>query len=419
MIPGKMFEVMQPVRVMFGQGQITKLGEVAKTFGNRICLITMKELVDLGLIEHAIAPLKKQGLEVLIIDQAKPEPTCSDIDELVTQVRAANPNVLVAFGGGSVMDVAKAVAIGVTHPEPIWMYVNLSNRPPLPIGPNVLPVIAIPTTSGTGAEVTPYAVLSNEDSIQKGTIKSPLIFPKIAIIDPEITLSLPRHMTLLTGIDAFAHATESYVNQVNRTPFSDLVASEAINVIYRGLPQLIGKLDSVDLRTQLAWGSMLAGVAIANAGTTVAHALAQPLGAHTHLPHSLTVAIFTLPVLRHTWSADIERFAGLKRCLHGESMNAGSVHTQAQEAVEMIDSWMEGLELVKSFPAIEKSDDLEERLLGDVLGYMSRPLAQHPKKFSEQELQEIIQEALGPLTSQEGERKFQIESKPNALEAYV
>ena len=369
------------------------MGEVVQPLGRRVCLITMKELVNLGLVHQVITPLEKNGLEVIVFDHAQPEPTCADIDAMVLQVRAVQPDVIVAFGGGSVMDVAKAVAIGVTHSEPIWMYVNLSNRPPLPIEPSVLPVIAIPTTAGTGAEVTPYAVLSNEDTIQKGTIKSPYIFPKVAIVDPEITLALPRELTASTGIDAFAHATESYLNQANRTPFSDLVALESIQVISSALPRLMHKLDDLELRRQMAWGSMLAGLAIANAGTTVAHALAQPLGARTHLPHSVTVSIFTVPVLRHTWEADIDRFAQLCMAMDPCAGKGGTRAQQAEQGVILAEKLLLDTGMNHRLRHFSVSEEVKSQVLEDVFSYMNRPLGQHPKQFTREEIRTIIEEA--------------------------
>jgi len=393
MLPDKLFEVLQPVRVMFGQGQLQQLGKVATPLGRRVCLVTMKELVQLGLVLPAIDLLTKAGLEVVVFDGVKPEPTCTDVDDAVGPVREAGVDLIVALGGGSVMDFAKALAIRATHLAPIWSYVNLSNRPPLPIEPTVLPIIAIPTTSGTGAEITPYAVMSNQETIQKGTIKSPSIFPKVAIVDPELVRGLPKTMTAATGIDAFAHALESYLNQVNRTPFSDLMATEAMRTIYQSLPQVLTRLDNISLRTDMAWGSLLAGVAIANAGTTVAHALAQPLGARSHLPHSVTVSIFTAPVLRHTWEADVARFGHLCTVLDSRVGQRLTERHRAEKTVGLVEDLLTTTEMNHRLGAYSISEEQTQGIVEDVFSYMSRPLAQHPKQFSREEIQAIIQEA--------------------------
>ncbi len=393
MLSDKLFEMLQPVRVLFGQGQLDKLGEVATSLGRRVCVVTMKELVELGLVAPATDILKKAGLEVVIFDGVKPEPTCTDVDGAADTIRESGAELIVALGGGSVMDFAKALAIRATHSEPIWAYVNLSNRPPLPIDPTVLPIIAIPTTSGTGAEVTPYAVMSNPETIQKGTIKSPHIFPKVAIVDPELAQGLPKIMTAATGIDAFAHALESFLNKANRTPFSDMVASEAMRTIYQSLPQVLNQLGNLELRRDMAWGSLLAGVAIANAGTTVAHALAQPLGARSHLPHSVTVSIFTVPVLRHTWDAAIDEFGSLCSVLDPRIGQHLMGHQRAKKTVTLVEDLLAMAEMNHRLGTYSISAEQTQGIVDDVFSYMSRPLAQHPKQFSRQEIQAIIQEA--------------------------
>ena len=394
MTADKVFEFLQPVRVLFGKGQLTKLGDAASLLGRRIFLFTMRELLELGLVERAVTELRRANLDVTVFYDVQPEPTCIDVDTVAKLVRESGAQALVALGGGSVIDVAKAAAIRATHPEPTWMYVNLSNRPPLPIESTVLPIVAVPTTAGTGSEVTPYAVMSNDETRQKGTIKSPFIFPRVAIVDPELTLDLPPVLTAATGIDAFAHALESYHNKANRTPFSDLVAREAMRVLYKALPQVMNNGRDINLRAQMSWGSMLAGIAIANAGTTVAHAMAQPLGARTHLSHSLTVAIFTPPVLRHTWQADIPLFAALARLLNADRVAGLTEERQAEAAVAMVEELLKEVGMYHHMSEFGVKDEIIELLTADITGYMSRPLKQHPKVFSEDEVRDIIIESL-------------------------
>ena len=387
------FEVNQPVRILFGSGQITRIGEVARQFGRRAYFLTMQELECHGLTEPVKDHLKASGLEVTEFNRVEAEPTCKHIDDVAAEIRDAQPEVLIALGGGSVMDVAKAAAIGVTHAEPVWQYVDLSNRPHLPIDSDVVPVVAVPTTAGTGSEVTPYAVVSNHETIQKGTIKSPFIFPKVAIIDPELTVNLPKELTASTGVDAFAHALESYLNVKRRTAFSDMVAEEAMKIIYQTLPAAVERGQDLNFRARMAWGSMLAGMAIANAGTTVAHALAQPLGARLNLPHSLTVAIFTLPVLRHTWQHDPERFARLAGLLEEKERLDLPLRERAKQIVRIVGSFLSKVGMKRRMRDYDLPNDIPELVTRDVFNYMSRPLKQHPKRFTRQEIREIIDEA--------------------------
>ena len=136
------------------------------------------------------------------------------------------------MGGGSVIDMAKSLSIALTNPEPIWEYANLSYRPPKILTEKTIPVIAIPTTSGTGSEVTPYAVLSNIKKNQKGTIQQSEIFPRAAFEFPEFMISMPKELTASTGIDAFAHALESYMNISKQSPISEMLSIEAMKIIF-------------------------------------------------------------------------------------------------------------------------------------------------------------------------------------------
>ncbi len=184
------------------------------------------------------------------------------------------------------------------------------------------------------------------------------------------------------------------MNLSNRTPFSDMVAEQAMQTLYHALPGAVKNGESRALRAQVAWGSLLAGVAIANAGTTVAHALAQPLGAHTHLSHGLTVAIFTLPVLRHTWQAEVGRFARVALLLEPGQVAELQPKEQAERAVTMVASLLTRVGMNRKMRKYGVPDGIVDLLISDVFSYMSRPLSQHPKHFSEDEVRQIIHEAL-------------------------
>lgn len=389
----KEFEIHNPVHVHFGRGKVKQLGEITKDYGKRVFVLTMSDIKKLRLTEDAVSSLKEAGLDVVEYNEVTAEPTCLHVDEVARQVREAKTDIVVAIGGGSVIDVAKAAAICATHSESAWQYVNLSNRPPQPIHSNVLPIIAVPTTAGTGSEVTPYAVLSNDETIQKGTVKSPYIFPKAAILDPELALKLPKNLTAATGADAFTHALESFMNVRFRSPYSFMVANQAMSIIYKTLPELLHNLHDIQLREQMAYGSMLAGLAITHAGTTVAHAMGQPLGARLHLPHSVTVSIFTLPVIWKTWESDIDKFAELASCLNGASLSELAVKEKAKCAVELVDSFFKNIEMDLKIGQYTSDQTIVDALVDDVTSYMSRPLAQHPKHFSDDEVRQIILEA--------------------------
>jgi alcohol dehydrogenase class IV len=386
------FTVHNPVKIHFGAGKISTLGTIAQKYGKKIFIATMKDIVDLGVLEKAEVSLKDAGVDCFIYPEVKPEPKSDDIDNATALIKAEGCDMVLGVGGGSCIDVAKALAICARHPEKIWSYVNLSNRPPQPVDEQlVLPIIAVPTTAGTGSEATPYSVITNTQTVQKGTVKESTIFPKEAIVDPELTLMLPPELSVLTGIDVLAHAMESYFNVPNRTPYSDLLAEEAIGLVYKHLPRVKENGHDLDARAGMAWASTLGGITISQAGTTVAHALAQPLGARLGLPHGVSVAIFLMAVMKQTLPMEAERFAKLATIF---GVTAGPDFEKiAYQGIERLEQFLASIDMPPKLSHYNAPDSLIEELAEDVLTYMARPLQQHPKVFNREELCEIVRQS--------------------------
>ncbi len=388
------YNVFNPVKIIFGSGRISELGDLSRSLADRVFVVTMPDLVELGIIEPALESLEAAGVSYSLFKDVKPEPKSADIDAATSIIRESNCDAIIGIGGGSAIDFAKALAISSTHSLKIWEYVNLSNRPPQPLNESaVLPIIAIPTTTGTGAEVTPYAVITNSETIQKGTIKESAIYPRIALVDPALTIGLPPAITAATGVDAFAHALESYFNVPGRTPYSDMIVEEAIRCITKYLPLVCKNGSDIDARAGMAWGATLGGLAISQAGTTVAHALAQPLGARTGLPHGVTVAIFLAAVMESTLPKDQERFVRIAT-LMGDTTGLSKTDA-AWQAIELIKSFIENTGGNFKISSQYKSAcaTLITELAHDVYSYMSRPLQQHSKIFTEIELQDIVKKS--------------------------
>ncbi|MCK5041148.1 MAG: iron-containing alcohol dehydrogenase, partial [Sphingomonadales bacterium] len=291
-----------PTKVFAGSGQISILGDQAKEFGKDVLLIIPQGLD--AITAPAINQLKGGDFNLSIEELEDAEPTIDFINALANRLRGNSYDVIIGLGGGSAIDVAKALSIALTHSEDIWLYANLSNRPALPLTAPLIPVISVATTSGTGSEVTPYAVLTKEDTHQKGTIQEPAIFPKVAILDPELITSLPPALTASTGLDAFAHALEASINISKNAPAAETFGTSAMKKLFKWLPIAYREPDNVKARMKVSWASCLAGMAISHRGTTTAHSIAEPLGGLTHIPHGLGVSIATLPVLRHTIAKD-------------------------------------------------------------------------------------------------------------------
>lgn len=384
-----------PTRLEFGAGRLDRLGELAAQHGRRAFLVTMPELVELGFAQRAFESLSRAGLETFLYDSVDPEPKSDEIDAASEVLEAERCDVVIGLGGGSAMDVAKAIAIGATHPLPIWEYVNLSNRPPQRVdAAATLPVIAVPTTAGTGSETTPYAVVTNSETVQKGTIKEPAIFPRVALVDPTLSASMPRGLTGTTGIDALAHSLESYLNVPNRSPLSDALAETAIAALARHLPTAFRDGEDLDARSGVAYAASLSGMVIANAGTTVAHAIAQPLGARLGTGHAESVAVFTVPVLRHTLPVEADRLARIGTLFPGFRGHGKSTDVAAHVAVDAIEGLLEEVGANRRLSDMGGDEELADALAKDVTTYMSRPLKQHPVVFDEAGIRAVVLDAL-------------------------
>ncbi len=384
-----MFQLSLPTKIYSGEGVLEQIPDLIAAYGDNALLVTASELSDHANRVESLLISGRVAVTRFLLDLS--EPSCEFIDASAAELKRASFGCIIGLGGGSAIDMAKALAIALVNPEPIWMYANLSNRPPVPMERPPLPIIAIPTTSGTGSEVTPYAVLTNEETKQKGTIQEPSIFPAVALVDPSLSGSMPAPLTATTGVDAFTHAFESYINISKESPVSEWAGAEAMRLIFENLPVAYRQPENMEARSNMAWASTLAGIAIAHRGTTTPHAIAEPLGALTKLPHGLAVAITILPVLRQSWPHMIEKLAVLNERVFTE--RASIPKAAAEGFVQRMEELVAGVELnrpLQDFQSVK--DGFARQLMENVLTYKFRPLKQHPVEFDQVQLFDIISE---------------------------
>ncbi len=383
-----------PTEIIGAPGAARDLANISKRFGEKPLFVYPVQLADLAVTY--LQMLKDAGVTVVAFEQAEPEPTIDYIDGAASDLKDQGIDVVIGFGGGSAMDLAKALAIALTQKEGIWMYANLSNRPPLPLEGAVLPVITVPTTSGTGSEVTPYAVLTKPDTQQKGTIQEPAIFPRVAIIDAELMTGMPSDLTASTGLDAFAHALEATINVSKQAPMSELFGKEAMKLVFANLKGAISQPNNMEYRQNMALAAALAGMAISHRGTTTAHAIAEPLGALTHIPHGLGVTISTVPVLRYTIEGAPEGLASLWRevCLGEKLESEGMEATAFVDALNALITEVGMNKTVETIIGKGKCQGLDERLIDSIMKFKFRPLKQHPVEFDAKSLRPIVRDII-------------------------
>lgn len=332
------FDITPRTRILFGPGTLPRLGSLARELGGtRALLVTDSGIVAAGHCDRAIASLRDAGLEIALFDSVRENPTTLDVDRCLSVARNARVDLIVGLGGGSSMDTAKGANFLLSNGGAMRDYwgVGKATQP-------MLPLIAIPTTAGTGSECQSAALIADEVTHQKMACLDPKAAARIALLDPELTVSQPRQVTAVTGIDALAHSLETAVTRP-RNPLSSLYSAEAFRLTIHALPCVLTDPTDLDARSRMLLGAAFAGTAIEMSMLGAAHAAANPLTAHFNLVHGAAVGLMlpgvirfnaTDPVCREIY-AQLARHAGL----------AGS-HLSSSAAVEaLVDTLVHALNL--------------------------------------------------------------------------
>jgi alcohol dehydrogenase class IV len=280
--------------VHFGAGALDKIGALAKDrLGARVIVVTDPGMVATGIVARAEASLAEAGIEARVSAEVVADPPAALILKAAEVAAEMGATGVFGLGGGSSLDTAKLVALLASGRETLADVFGVGKAK----GPR-LPLILAPTTAGTGSEVTPISIVTTGENEKMGVV-SPVILPDIALLDPELTLGLPPHVTAATGIDAMVHAIEAYASKnANNNPVSRILATEALTLLGRSIETAVHNGSDLAARSDMLLGSMLAGMAFANSPVAAVHALAYPLGGLFHIPHGLSNALVLAHVLR-------------------------------------------------------------------------------------------------------------------------
>jgi alcohol dehydrogenase class IV len=374
--------------IHFGRGSVTNLGELAREAGAaRFLLVADPALEAYGLLERALSSLTEAGLAGDVFQRVDPEPYLDNADEAANLGRGLQADIVIGMGGGSAMDTAKAAAILITNEGAAEQYVGL-NRVELP-GTHT---IMIPTTAGTGSEVTFTAVFTNRETGVKGGINSDYLFPDQAILDPELTVFLPPDITAFTGMDALTHAIESVTSR-SSTVFTEALALRAVGLIAGNLRQAVFHGYDLEAREKMLLGSVLGGMALADAGVGAAHALAYPLGGNYRIPHGLANAVLLPHVMDFNLPAAHAHFAMIAEAMGEpvEGMPAWRAADYAVEAVQTL-SWDIGVPSSLSALGIPRADI---PMLAEGALKVTRPVENNPRTLGLEEAQKIYERAFG------------------------
>lgn len=382
----KTFSFTGAKKIVFGNGTFAALpGYLAELKVSRPLVVLDRNLAETGFREKVSGLLEAAGIGYVLYDKTEPEPPLELADEGAKLALKKKCDGVVGIGGGSAMDLAKAISVLAANKGKAEDYLGLDKVP----GPG-LPKIMIPTTSGTGSEVTFTAVFIRKKLKKKEGMNSPFLYPELALLDPELTVSLPPKPTAATGIDALCHAIESYTS-VNASPMSELMSLEAIRLISDNLRTAVHHGSNLEAREAMLLGSLYAGLGLANAGVTAVHSLSYPLGGKYGVSHGLANTIMLPPVMAFNLPGNLGKFADIAEAM-GEVVDNLPLREAAYLAVEAVESLIEDCGITTTLEELQIPEaDFPE--LAKVAMTVARPLANNPCRMTLDEMVEIYQEA--------------------------
>lgn len=382
------FEFFSPVKIVSGIGECRNLEKWTKKFNAEYLLLLTGPVVAKtdGFLE-ILASLQTQGIKFDVISDTLPEPPVELIDELAGRVRNKAYDMAVAVGGGSVIDTAKAVCMLKNNEGMIAEYLFGGSRIP---EKESLPLICIPTTAGSGSEVSCAAVIDDTDKHVKLSCTHHNLYPKIAILDPVIQKGMPASVTAGTGMDAMTHAIESYTSK-NATVISEIYSRRAIELIAEHLPIVYKEPDNLKSRMLMAEASTLAAIGMANGGLGAVHGLSQSMGGIAHTPHGITNAIVLPEVMKYNYKGAVKKFAEISG-LMGADTKGMSVEEAAAHASQMIEELNGKIGIAHDLSGLNVKKNMADDIVKATMDY--RLLWMNPVPFTEETAYKVLDSLL-------------------------
>ena len=390
-------------QIVFGRGAVEQVGDITSRIGaRRVLIVSDKALVEAGLVQRVRDPLEQAGIAVDIFDGGAPEPPLHAVNDTVALARDVDADLLMGVGGGSNMDIAKAASAVLAHGGAVKDYAGDQVVP----GP-CFPLILIPTTAGTGSEVTAAAVLNDTDAGAKFSILSNHLRPQTAIVDPLLTVSCPTKVTAASGIDALSHAVEAFTAIDNETfplppgertiyqgrhPLGEVLAERAIGLIGTFLRRAVTDGNDLEAREGMSLAATLAGMSFSNIGVAVVHALEYPLNDTVHTPHGLGCGLFLPYVMRFNAPARLSQMATIAQLL-GEDLTGLPPEDAALRAAAAVDQLNADIGIPAHMQAVGITED-QIPAMAEKAFSVKRILRVNPRSVTQEDLEALLRQAL-------------------------
>ncbi|MCK9229516.1 MAG: iron-containing alcohol dehydrogenase [Syntrophales bacterium] len=373
-------------KIVFGRDSLEGLaGAVGELRGSCPFIVMDARLAEAGLADRVREILGRDGLKAVVYSEIDGEPLLETADRGAQRAKKAKADIVVGIGGGSALDSAKAIAVVAGNNGKAVDYLGLNRVP----GPG-FPKIMVPTTAGTGSEVTFTSVFIRKDLKKKEGMNSPFLYPDMALLDPLLTLSVPPDVTATTGIDALCHAIES-LTSIQASPMSEMFSLEAIGLIAANIRTCVHNGSDIDAREAMLLGSLYAGLGLANAGVTAVHSLSYPLGGRYGVPHGLANTVLLPAVMRFNLPGALEKFAAVAEAM-GEAVDELTLRDSALCAVAAVEDLICDCGVDSSLETLGVGEDDFQGLAEEAMT-VARPLANNPRNLSVQDAMEIYHDA--------------------------
>lgn len=383
------FDYHIPTKIIFGRGRLKELATEELPGSKALIVITNgQSMKRLGYLNQVTQYLKENGVDSVLFDKVLPNPTLAHVSEAAELARRENCDMVVGLGGGSAIDSAKAIALVATNPGNYWEYVKGRE-----VENAALPIVAIPTTAGTGTESDPWTVITNLETNEKIGFGIKQLFPTLSIVDPELMVSVPANLTAYQGMDAFFHSAEGYLAKVAQ-PLSDLFALNSIRRIAKFLPEAVKDGNNLQAREEMAWASTQAGMVESTSCCISEHSMEHALSAfYPGLPHGAGLVALSVPYFTHLLKKDEKkvapRYMDMARAMGEENVNSPSAFITALKKL-IKNVGLEGLKL--SDWGLRKDD--AEKLAENSFAAMGALYLLDPVELTREDACAIISEAI-------------------------
>jgi len=382
----KIYQVMVPKTILFGVGSLHTLGdEASKLEAKKALIITDPGVYQAGLVDPVKEQLSKAGLSTDVFADSEPEPTLLKLNDAANRLKGNKYDLLVGLGGGSSMDTAKGLSVLLAHGGIGQDYVGVGKVP----GPGI-PVVTIPTTAGTGSEVTNIAIFGDPEKELKLGMVSSYLLARLALVDPTLTYNCPPKVTAASGIDALVHAIECYTS-TKANNFTDALALEAMRLIVGSLRTAVSNGSDEKARNYMSEGALLAGIAFGNASVGAVHALAYPLGSRFHVPHGVANGLLLPYVIECNLPANLPKYAVIAQML-GEKIEELSLREAAERGVEAVKTLAMDINIPLHLQDLGVPREALEEMAVATMD-VTRLLANNPKKLTLDDVRAIWENA--------------------------